>query len=47
MWVRLEEKTRGDLKNSLDKLDDLNYVVEAMIASEACPEFVHATSSIE
>jgi predicted ester cyclase len=26
---------KNDLKNSLDKLDDLNYVVEAMIASEA------------
>ena len=31
---------RHDLKNSLDKLDDLNYVVEAMIASEAYPDLV-------
>ena len=25
---------KNDLKNSLDKLDDFNYVVEAMIASQ-------------
>jgi predicted SnoaL-like aldol condensation-catalyzing enzyme len=31
---------KNDLKNSLDKLDDLNYVVEAMIASEAYPDLV-------
>jgi SnoaL-like polyketide cyclase len=31
---------KHDLKNSLDKLDDLNYVVEAMIASEAYPDLV-------
>jgi hypothetical protein len=29
---------KRDLKYSLDKLDDLNYVVEAMIASEAYPD---------
>lgn len=28
---------KNDLKKSLDKLDDLNYVVEAIIASEAKP----------
>ena len=33
---------KNDLKNSLDKLDDLNYVVEAMIASEAYPDLVGA-----
>ena len=31
---------KRDLKFSLDKLDDLNYVVEAMIASEAYPDLV-------
>jgi predicted ester cyclase len=31
---------KNDLKNSLDKLDDLNYVVEAMIASELYPDLV-------
>jgi predicted SnoaL-like aldol condensation-catalyzing enzyme len=31
---------KNDLKNSLDKLDDLNYVVEAMIASESYPDLV-------
>jgi predicted SnoaL-like aldol condensation-catalyzing enzyme len=31
---------KNDLKNSLDKLDDLNYVVEAMIASETYPDLV-------
>ena len=31
---------KNDLKNSLDKLDDLNYVVEAMIASEWYPDLV-------
>src|ERR687884_376186 len=34
--------SKRDLKYSLDKLDDLNYVVEAMIASEAYPELVGA-----
>ena len=29
---------KNDLKNSLDKLDDLNYLVEAMIASEGYPD---------
>jgi predicted ester cyclase len=33
---------KRDLKYSLDKLDDLNYVVEAMIASEAYPDLVGA-----
>jgi hypothetical protein len=33
---------KRDLKFSLDKLDDLNYVVEAMIASEAYPDLVGA-----
>jgi predicted ester cyclase len=31
---------KNDLKNSLDKLDDLNYVVEAMIASESYTDLV-------
>ena len=31
---------KNDLKNSLDKLDDLNYVVEAMIASPGYPDLV-------
>jgi predicted ester cyclase len=31
---------KNDLRNSLDKLDDLNYVVEAMIASPAYPDLV-------
>lgn len=30
-WELLDQK--DDLKNSLNKLDDLNYVVEAMISS--------------
>ena len=33
---------KRDLKYSLDKLDDLIYVVEAMIASEAYPDLVGA-----
>lgn len=33
---------KHDLKHSLDKLDDLNYVVEAIIASEAYPDLVGA-----
>jgi predicted ester cyclase len=33
---------KNDLKKSLDKLDDLNYVVEAIIASEAYPDLVGA-----
>jgi predicted ester cyclase len=33
---------KHDLQNSLYKLDDLNYVVEAMIASEAYPDLVGA-----
>ena len=33
---------KNDLKNSLDKLDDFNYVVEAMIASEWNPDLVGA-----
>jgi hypothetical protein len=31
---------KNDLKNSLDKFDDLNYVVEAMIASPRYPDLV-------
>ena len=31
---------KNDLKNSLDKLDELNYVVEEMIASDAYPDLV-------
>src|SRR5215207_7926292 len=31
---------KNDLKYSLDKLDDINYVVEAMIASAAYPDLV-------
>ncbi|MGA7370099.1 MAG: ester cyclase [Nitrososphaeraceae archaeon] len=33
---------KRDLKYSLDKLDDLNYVTEAIIASEAYPDLVGA-----
>jgi predicted ester cyclase len=33
---------KNDLKNSLDKFNDLNYVVEAMIASPAHPDLVGA-----
>ncbi|MGB6627186.1 MAG: ester cyclase [Nitrososphaeraceae archaeon] len=33
---------KNDLKKSLDKLDDLNYVVESIIASEAYPDLVGA-----
>jgi hypothetical protein len=33
---------KHDLKNSVDKLDEFNYVVEAMIASEAYPDLVGA-----
>jgi hypothetical protein len=31
---------KNDLKNSLDKLDDFSYVIEAMIASEHLPDLV-------
>ena len=31
---------KNDLKNSLDKFDDINYTIEAMIASEAYPDLV-------
>jgi predicted ester cyclase len=31
---------KNDLRYSLDKLDDLHYVVEEMIASEAYPDLV-------
>jgi predicted SnoaL-like aldol condensation-catalyzing enzyme len=34
--------SKNDLKYSLDKLDDLNYVVEALIASESYPDLVGA-----
>jgi ketosteroid isomerase-like protein len=33
---------KHDLENSLNKLDELNYVVEAMVASEAYPDLVGA-----
>jgi predicted ester cyclase len=33
---------KNDLKNSLDKFHDLNYVVEAMIASPRYPDLVGA-----
>jgi predicted ester cyclase len=33
---------KNDLKNSLDKFDDLNYVVDAMIASPRYPDLVGA-----
>ena len=33
---------KNDLRYSLDRLDDLNYVVEAMIASPAYPDLVGA-----
>jgi C-1 hydroxylase len=33
---------KNDLKKSLDKLDEFNYVVEAMIASESYPDLVGA-----
>jgi predicted ester cyclase len=31
---------KNDLKNSLDKLDDFSYVIEAMIASDSLPDLV-------
>ncbi len=31
---------KNDLKNSLDKLDDFSYVIEAIIASESLPDLV-------
>ena len=31
---------KNDLKNSLDKFDDINYIIEAMIASAAYPDLV-------
>jgi hypothetical protein len=33
---------KHDLQNSFKKLDDFNYVVEALIASEAYPDLVGA-----
>ena len=33
---------KNDLKNSLNKLDDMNYVVEAMISSPGYPDLVGA-----
>ena len=39
-WELLEQK--NDLKNSLNKLDDMNYVVEAMISSPGYPDLVGA-----
>jgi predicted ester cyclase len=31
---------KNDLRNSLDKFDDINYTIEEMIASEAYPDLV-------
>ena len=31
---------KNDLKNSLDKFEDIHYIIEAMIASEAYPDLV-------
>ena len=31
---------KNDLKNSLDKFEDINYIIEAMIASAAYPDLV-------
>jgi predicted ester cyclase len=31
---------KNDLKNSLDKFEDINYTIEEMIASEAYPDLV-------
>ena len=31
---------KNDLKNSLDKFDDINYIIEAMIASAAYPDLL-------
>jgi SnoaL-like polyketide cyclase len=31
---------KNDLKNSLDKFDHINYTIEEMIASAACPDLV-------
>ncbi len=31
---------KNDLKNSLDRFDDINYTIEEMIASEAYPDLV-------
>ena len=31
---------KNDLKNSLDKFEDINYIIEAMIASGAYPDLV-------
>ena len=36
IWAR----EKNDLRYSLDKLDDLNYVVEDIIASPAYPDLV-------
>jgi hypothetical protein len=33
---------KNDLENSLDKLDDLNYVIEELIASPSYPDLVGA-----
>ncbi len=33
---------KNDFRNSLEKLDELNYVVEEMIASDAYPDLVSA-----
>ena len=41
IWARLEEELMGQkMTLGILKLDDLNYVVEDMIASPAYPDFV-------
>jgi predicted ester cyclase len=40
--VRGIEGSKNDLRYSLDRLDALNYVVEAIVASEAYPDLVGA-----
>ena len=42
IWARLEEELMEENKFSLDRLDDLKYVVEEMIASPAYPDLVGA-----
>jgi hypothetical protein len=31
---------KNDLKNSLDKFDDIDYIIEALVASAAYPDLV-------
>ena len=40
-------RAKNDLKNSLDKLDDFKYVVEALIASPWYPDLVGAYRFID